>query len=372
MEYHPDMNPPCYVYKPTRSHWMWIGSIWLAIALFSSVQNLLMMRAEGMVYSWTRLFGTLLLSWLVWVVATPFVLRLGRQCPLRMKPDSTWLIHIFACAFLGLASSVWEAWLEYVLNPLLKVPGAGPFKSLWLETMYSEALLYLSLYAALLAISYILDSKERLIRHQIETARLNEQFSKAQLDALRRQIEPHFLFNALHAISGLVREKRSDDAVTMISGLSDFLRKVVDVSDRQVVPLREEMQFLQKYLDIQKVRFSDRLKVNVDVPEELLASPVPSLILQPIVENAIKHGISKEARGGWIRVRAFRSNGSLSFRVYNDGAKLASDWESARSGVGIANIRSRLQMLYGDDFEFRLENQAAGVEVLMSVPFREG
>jgi sensor histidine kinase YesM len=351
---------------------MWIGSIWLAIALFSSVQNLLMMRAEGMVYSWARLFVTLLLSWLVWVVATPFVLRLGRQCPLRMKPDSTWLIHIFACAFLGLASSVWEAWLEYVLNPLLKVPGEGSFKSLWLETMYSETLLYLSLYAALLAISYILDSKERLIRHQIETARLNEQFSKAQLDALRRQIEPHFLFNALHAISGLVREKRSDDAVTMISGLSDFLRKVVDVSDRQVVPLREEMQFLQKYLDIQKVRFSDRLKVNVDVPEELLGSPVPSLILQPIVENAIKHGISKEARGGWIRVSAFRSNGSLSFRVYNDGAKLASDWESARSGVGIANIRSRLQMLYGDDFEFHLENQAAGVEVLMSVPFREG
>lgn len=372
MEYHPDMNPPCHVYKPTRSHWMWIGSIWLAIALFSSVQNLLMMRAEGMVYSWTRLFVTLLLSWLVWVVATPFVLRLGRQCPLKMKPDSTWLIHVFACAFLGLASSVWEAWLEYVLNPLLKVPGAGSFKSLWLETMYSEALLYLSLYAALLAISYILDSKERLIRHQIETARLNEQFSKAQLDALRRQIEPHFLFNALHAISGLVREKRSDDAVTMISGLSDFLRKVVDVSDRQVVPLREEMQFLQKYLDIQKVRFSDRLKLNVDVPEELLGSPVPSLILQPIVENAIKHGISKEARGGWIRVSAFRSNGSLSFRVYNDGAKLASDWESTRSGVGIANIRSRLQMLYGDDFEFRLENQASGVEVLMSVPFREG
>jgi two-component system, LytTR family, sensor kinase len=365
------MNQTAGVYKPSRSHWLCIASIWLGIALFSSVQNLLMMRAEGMRHSWARLFITLMLSWLVWVLATPFVLRLGRQYPLRMRPDFTWLIHIVACTSIGLLSSVWEAWLEFVMNPLLKAAGAGPFKPLWLETMYSEALLYLSLYAALLAISYILDSRERLIRHQIETARLNEQFSKAQLDALRRQFEPHFLFNALHAISGLIREKRNDDAVTMISGLSDFLRKVVDVSDRQVVPLREEMQFLQKYLDIQKVRFADRLKLSVDVPEELLGAAVPSLILQPIVENAIKHGIAKESRGGWIRVVAARSNGFLSFRVYNDGANLAHDWESAKSGVGIANLRSRLRMLYGDHFEFTLSNQAAGVEVLMSVPFRE-
>lgn len=367
-----NMNQPCRVYTPSRAQWFWIASIWLGIALFTSVQNLLVMRAEGMRHAWTRLFLTLLLSWLVWVLATPFVLRLAHLKPLRMRPDSTWLIHIAACASLGLTSSLWEAWLEYVMNPMLKVPDAGAFKPLWLETMYSEVLLYLSLYAALLAISYILDSRQRLIRHEIETAHLNEQFSKAQLDALRRQIEPHFLFNALHAISGLVREKRNDDAVTMISGLSDFLRKVVDVSDRQVVPLREEMQFLQKYLDIQKVRFADRLKLSLDVPEELLASPVPSLILQPIVENAIKHGISREARGGWIRLSAFRSNGFLSFRVYNDGAKLAKDWESAQSGVGIANLRSRLRMLYGDHFEFNLHNQTAGVEVLMSVPFEEG
>jgi two-component system LytT family sensor kinase len=364
------MNQPSRSSKP--SHWLWIAAIWLGVALFSSVQNLLVMRAEGMRHAWTRLFVTLLLSWLVWVVATPFVLRLGHLFPVRMRPDSTWLIHLGICGSIGLASSLWEAWLEYFLNPLLKSPNAGPFKPLWLETMYSEALLYLSLYAALLAISYILQSKERFVRQQIETARLNEQFSKAQLDALRRQIEPHFLFNALHAIAGLVREGRNDDAVTMISGLSEFLRKVVDVSDRQVVSLGEELQFLQKYLDIQKVRFADRLKLNVNVPEELYAAQVPSLILQPIVENAIKHGIAKQARGGWIRVTALRSNGFLSFRVYNDGSSLAEGWESARSGVGIANLRSRLRMLYGDEFEFSLQNQAAGVEVIVSVPFKEG
>ena len=100
------------------------------------------------------------------------------------------------------------------------------------------------------------------------------------------------------------------------------------------------------------------------MPEELLGAAVPSLILQPVVENAIKHGIAKESRGGWIRVAAFRSNGSLTFRVYNDGANLAPDWESASSGVGIANLRSRLQMLYGDDFEFRLGNQGADLTLV--------
>jgi two-component system LytT family sensor kinase len=351
---------------------MWIALIWLGIALFSAVQYVLVMRAERMHHSWTRLFATLLFSWLVWVLATPLVLRLARQYPpVRLRPISTWLIHAAACAMIGLVSAAWEALLLEFLNPMLKSPAPGPFRSVWLDTLYNEVLLYLSIYAALLAISYILESKQRMIRQQIETARLNEQFSKAQLDALRRQIEPHFLFNALNAIAGLVREKRNDAAVTMIVGLSEFLRKVVDTSDRHEVPLGEEVQFLQKYLEIQKVRFADRLQLSVDVPEELFAAHVPSLILQPVVENSIKHGIAKEVRGGWIRVSAFRSDGRLILRVYNDGPGLPAEWDNSKSGIGIANLRSRLRAMFGDAFELSLRNHDAGVEVLISVPFRE-
>ena len=370
LEYDQSMSPPPLGLKSSR--WLWIALIWLGIALFSAVQYVLVMRAEKMLHSWTRLFATLLLSWLVWVLATPLVLRLGRQYPpVRFRPISTWLIHVAACGIVGLVSAAWEAFLIEMLNPMLKSPAPGPFRSLWLGTLYSEVLLYLSLYAALLAISYILESRERLIRQQIETARLNEQFSKAQLDALRRQIEPHFLFNALHAIAGLVREKRNDTAVTMIAGLSEFLRKVVDTSDRHEVPLGEEVQFLQKYLEIQKVRFADRLQLSVDVPEKLYTALVPSLILQPIVENSIKHGIAKEARGGWIRVTAFHSDGQLTLRVYNDGPGLPADLENTQSGIGIANLRSRLRAMFGDAFEVCLRNHSAGVEVLISVPFRE-
>jgi hypothetical protein len=355
-----------------RTRWMWIASIWLGIAVFSAVQYVLVLRAEGIHYSWSRLVSTLLLSWLVWVMATPLVLRLGRMYPpVRFRPVSTWFIHLVSWSILGVISASWETLLVKLFNPMLKNPPPGPFRSLWVETLYNEVLLYLSLYAALLAISYILESKERLVREQIETARLNEQFSKAQLDALRRQIEPHFLFNALNAIAGLVREHRNDVAVTMIVGLSDFLRKVVDTSDRHEVPLGEEVQFLQKYLEIQKVRFADRLQLDVDIPQELYAQPVPSLILQPIAENAIKHGIARQENGGWIRISASRANGWLSLSVYNDGPGLPANWDNSSSGIGIANLRSRLRAMYGEGFELSLRNQGAGVEARISVPFRE-
>ncbi len=364
------MNPPSPRLRPAR--WLWIALIWLGIALFSSAQDVFVMRAEKMHFSWPRMITMLLLSWLIWALATPLVLRLGRQYPpVRFRPVSTWLLHGSVCAAIGLASAAWEAFLVRLLNPMLRATPSGPYRTLWFSTIEEEVVLYVSLYAALLALSYILESRQQFIRQQIETARLNEQFSKAQLDSLRRQIEPHFLFNALHAISGLVREHRNDAAVTMIAGLSDFLRKVLDTSDRYEVPLGEEVQFLQKYLEIQKVRFADRLQLSVDIPENLFAAQVPSLILQPLVENSIKHGIAKEVRGGWIRVSALRSNGRLVLLVYNDGPCLPADWDNAQSGIGIANLRKRLRTMYGDVFDFSLRNQGAGVEVLVSVPFRE-
>jgi signal transduction histidine kinase len=353
-------------------HWHSIVLIWLGIAVICAVQDVMVMQREHMHHSWPRLLVTLIVSWLVWVLATPTVLRLGRRFPpVRLRPISTWAVHLIACGAIGLLSAAWEALVEELLNPLLKSPSPGPYHTLWFNTFYNELFLYSIVYAGLLASSYILDSRQRLVHQQIETARLNEQFSKAQLDALRRQIEPHFLFNALHAIAGLVREKRNDAAVTMIAGLSDFLRKVVDTSGRHEVALGEEVQFLQKYLDIQKVRFADRLQLSVDVPKELFAAQVPSLILQPLVENAIKHGISKQVSGGWVRIAAVRSNGWLTLRVYNDGPGLPADWDKSPSGIGIANLRGRLRAMFGEAYEFHLQNQADGVEVQVSVPFRE-
>ena len=139
---------------------------------------------------------------------------------------------------------------------------------------------------------------------------------------------------------------------------------------QQQVALGEEMAFAQKYLDIQKVRFAERLQLSVDVPRELYPAQVPSLILQPMVENAVKHGIAKRAQGGAIRIAASRCDGVLTLSVCNDGPSLPVGWEMARSGIGMSNVRTRLESLYGDAFELSMRNQdAGGVEVSVSLPF---
>jgi len=355
-----------------RRRWFWIGSAWLTVALFSASQNVLVMRSEGMHHAWTRLFVTMALSWLVWASVTPFVLRLARKYPpVRVTPISFWIIHIAAWVTIAVASGAWEAWLQELMNPLALSPCPPPFMSLWRDTLYGGLLQSVYLYAALVTISYALVSRDQLVRQQIETAHLNEQFSKAQLDVLRQQIEPHFLFNALNAIAGLVREKRNGAALTMIAGLSDFLRKVIQGSGRQQVSLRDEVQFVRQYLDIQKVRFADRLQVSFDIPKELLSMPVPSLILQPIVENAVKHGIAKLARGGCLRVTASRSGAELNLCVYNDGPRLSADCEKNTSGIGISNVRARLRTMYGDRFGLSMRNQGEGVEVSLCFPVEE-
>jgi LytS/YehU family sensor histidine kinase len=281
-----------------------------------------------------------------------------------------WLPHLVACPAIGLIFCAWTSWLDILFNPYAIPSGPGAFKHLLFDKFYSGILSSLVLYGAILAISYVLDSRARLAHQQTETARLNELLSKVQLDALRRQIEPHFLFNTLNAVAGLVREGRNDAAVEMIAGLSDFLRRVLQGSTQQQVPLEEEMEFAKKYLDIQKVRFAERLQLSMDVPKELYPAQVPSLILQPMVENAVKHGIAKRAQGGAIRIAASRSNGMLTLSVSNDGPSLPADWEMTRSGIGMSNVRTRLQSLYGNAFELSMRNQeAGGVEVSVSLPF---
>jgi two-component system LytT family sensor kinase len=358
---------------PHPARWIWIASLWLAFGLVDATQTVFVMRSEGMHHAWGILFLTSVLVWVVWALATPLIMRLGRRFP-PVKPGSImmWFSHLSACAAIGLTFSAWTSGLDFLLNPYAYTSRSQTFVGLWFNTFYNGILSSLLLYAVVLAVNYVLESRARLAYQQTETARLNEQLSKAQLDALRRQIEPHFLFNTLNAVTGLVREGRNETAVSMIAELSDFMRRVLNDSSRQEVPLGEEMEFAQRYLEIQKVRFAERLQLSVDVPDELLLAQVPTLILQPIVENAVKHGIAKRAQGGKIHIAAFRSNGALTVSVYNDGPGLPASSETLQPGIGIANMRTRLHSLYGDAFALHLENrESGGVEVSVSVPFKE-
>jgi two-component system LytT family sensor kinase len=210
----------------------------------------------------------------------------------------------------------------------------------------------------ILIITYLVDSRESL--------------SKAQLAALRGQMEPHFMFNTLNSIAGLVRDRRTDEAVSMIVGLSEFLRRASEDSHRAQVTLAEEVEYLQRYVEIQKVRFGERLRVSVDIPAELQDAQVPSLLLQPLVENAIKHGVAKHVRGGAVRVSGARRANSLYLSVYNDGSDSPEEWQTQGTGVGLANLRTRLQILHGDAAELQMKRAGAdGVEVVVTLPLRE-
>src|SRR5215469_2166036 len=354
-----------------KTSWLLSAMLWSSIALFDATQTVVVMRAEGMHHYWGLLFFTTLFSFAPWFIATPLVLELARRFPpIHLRPISTWVIHVVACLGASIVHSGWHAIFLSVLNPYAYAEQPS-FEELWRSQFSNGLLSGFVLYAVILLMGQMLDSRERIAQQQTEAARLNEALSRAQLDSLRRQIEPHFLFNALNAVAALVREQRNDAAVNMIAGLSDCLRRVLEGSERQQVTLGEEMEFLKKYLEIQKLRFAERLEIQIEVPEDLYAAQVPSLILQPMVENAIKHGISQRARGGSVRIGASRVGGVLTLRVYNDGPTLPVDWESAHSGIGIPNVRTRLQSLYGGDCELRVSNRDQGVEVSLSVPFRE-
>jgi two-component system LytT family sensor kinase len=349
--------------------WRWIALLWLAFALINASQIVGGMRAVGMQHAWTRLFFVVLASWLVWALATPLILRLGDRFPItNWRSVPTWFLHLGTCFTVAALYSIWGAFLQFNFEPW----GYAQVYTFWptaFSIFYGEFHIFVILYAAILGLAFTIDSLRRLAQRETEAARLSEQLSRARFDALRRQLEPHFLFNTLNAIAGLIREQRNDDAVTMIAGLSDLLRRVLDDSGRQEVPLDEEMEFLSTYLDIQKTRFGDRLQISVEIPRETLSARVPSLILQPMVENAIEHGIRKRAAGGRLRVGAARNNGRLTLSVYNDGPRLPEDWQQQGTGIGIANVRARLHSLYGETCALDIENRDHGVEVLLSVPY---
>ena len=356
------------------TRWLWIAALWLAGGLFEASQAVLIMRfGEGRRHAWLPLFATELAIWLPWALATPLVIALARRYPInRRMTVRTLAVHVACFGTISAVAEAWSALLQVLFNPWgNRQPPA--FWDTWSVSLLYQVLIFLIAYVLILTITYLLDSRDNVARQMTETARLNEELSKAQLAALRRQVEPHFMFNTLNSIAGLVRDQRNDAAVGMIVGLSEFLRRASEDSHRPQVTLAEEVEYLQRYIDIQKVRFGERLHVSVDIPADLLNAQVPSLLLQPLVENAIKHGVAKRVVGGNVRVAGARRDASLHLSVYNDGPGKATDLQDDDgAGVGLANLRTRLQILHGDAAALAMRRAGAdGVEVLVTLPLRE-
>lgn len=357
----------------TRStRWTWIAVVWCAGALFDASQTIFVMHAMGEDSAWFFPFVITFVSWLPWVLATPFIIELARRWPIVHGAVLKMAIaHLVAFAIISTGAETWSAWLRVAFNPWRRAQ-PPTFVHTWTSLFTVQILTFVIVYVLILTVTYVVDSREKMARQMTETARLNEELSRAQLAALQSQMDPHFMFNTLHSIVGLVRDQRNDAAVGMIVGLSEFLRRASEDSHRAQVTLTEEVEYLQRYIDIQKVRFGNRLRVSLDIPVELGHAQVPNLLLQPLVENAIKHGVSKRVAGGEIRVAGARCDGNLRLTVYNDGPWVREDLEAAPNGVGLSNLRSRLHILHGDGSELLLRPvDTGGVEVVVTLPFLE-
>ncbi|MGB2633241.1 MAG: sensor histidine kinase [Candidatus Acidiferrum sp.] len=352
--------------------WWWAAVVCGGLGVFEGTQAVVVMRAEGMHHAWVNLFFTILLGWVPWAAVAPVALRVGTEYPLFQGSSLRgWLRHVGLWFAIWVGATTWNTAIEIWLNPWTPDNAPPGFVELWRNKFYGQLLASLLLYGVILLVGWMVDSREKLARQQMEAAQLSEQLAKAQLSALRQQIEPHFLFNTLNTIAGLVREGRGENAVGMIAGLSELLRRTLQSSDRQEVTLGEELEIVEKYLEIEKARFAERLQVRVEVAEELRDARVPSLILQPVVENAVKHGIAKRVQGGTIGISAARANGTLELCVKNDGPEFPVGWEKERRGIGLENVRERLGSLYGGSGALRVEHGAEGAMVTILVPYKE-
>jgi len=321
-----------------------------------------------------------LLAWMLgvylWALLTPAILWLGRKFSIDRD---NWLLPILAQLLFSSGFSVLELALESALYTRLHLFPAvmqgfrGTFSLLLIRGFHGGILDYWMVIGVQRGVLYYRRYQERsqeLLKIELRASELQSQLMSAQLQALKMQLQPHFLFNTLNAITVLVRQQKSKDAEQMLGHLSDLLRGVLEDVDAQEVSLRRELEYLQLYLAIERVRFPDRLRVEIATDPAAQEASVPQLILQPIVENAIRHGIGRSSSAGRIIISASKVNDTMELRVQDDGPGLAAGESSNDRGIGLANTRSRLQQLYGERASLEIENSGhGGVVVTMAIPF---
>jgi two-component system, LytTR family, sensor kinase len=304
--------------------------------------------------------------WWVWAAATPVICELGRRFPLdgghlpRRVP-----VHLAASLAIGAAQVAGFI----LLGRLAGQPGfEHPFVTLWWKLGIKNLLLALVLYGGVLGAWHATEYRRRFRERALVAVRLEAQLVQAQLDALKMQLHPHFLFNALHTVAVLVRKQDSRGAVKTITALAELLRVALDSVGRQLVRLEDELFFVDRYLAIEQVRFQDRLRVVRTVAPGLLDAEIPNLLLQPLVENAIRHGISASSTAGELAITARREGDRLVVTISDDGPGLDGE---GRTGVGLASVRARLAQLYGGAAALRLEpSSSGGVSATIEVPYR--
>ena len=355
-----------------RKHLVWmvlvVLAIWTALGLMNTLQriaNTYDMRETfpimtlikiGMGTHWLKAFLSLPIVWFVerypftaksWksgVLLHLLALVLYTAAFLLIRP------HVVPTVYYGDTPRVISFWQANYIA----------LRSFLLDIIYGFLLTLLG--------AYLWQYVVRLRNTEIMQARLQTRLMRAELHALKMQLQPHFLFNTLHTISNLAPVD-SDKVQVMIARLGELLRISLEHVSSESVPLRRELEFLSSYIEIERIRFEDRLKVVTDVDEESMNAEVPNMILQPLVENAIHHGINKKVHGGMITIHAKRQSNRVRIEIADDGG--ASAEQSRGWGIGLSNTNARLEQLYGTDFHFDIHKTEVGTSVQFDIPFRK-
>ncbi len=305
-----------------------------------------------------------LTDWYLWALLVPAIVWASRRYPFEA---SLWRRALVFHLGFGVAVAVAKYFIDMGAGAVLPwVPARGFSRTAFLFDFYPNVLTYWVLVVAAHAVDY----RNRFQDRALEASRLQATLATVQLQVLRMQLQPHFLFNTLNAVTTLMH-RDVDAAERMLVRLSDLLRMTIEKIGVQDVSLQEEVDFLRSYLEIAETRFQDRLTVSIDVEPGIADARVPHLILQPLVENSIRHGVEKLARPGRIDVRAVRRNGQLELTVTDDGPGLPPEWVAAEcEGLGLANVTERLNRLYGQENLLELTNRpGGGLEAKMSLPY---
>jgi two-component system, LytTR family, sensor kinase len=363
--------------------WAWIAGLalvfWLIVGFADSAWYALSLSIKGQPVPWNKILATNIPYWILAAILTLPVVWVARRA--SFEPGRR-----MRCAAIHLVTLLLFAVVHRSVLPALYFPwkkaGFGDFASsipkfagAYLDF---EVLLYLVIIGSVYVWSYYARYRERAraaAALELERAQLQASLSASQLAALKMQIQPHFLFNVLHAISTLILKGETRAADQMISQLSRFLRMTLDGPHAAVIPLEAELEFLDAYLQIQKVRFGDRLRVRMEIDGAARGAAVPNLILQPLVENCIEHGVEADRGTVEIVVRAAVTDGMLEMEISDNGPGFGGV-QPAKEGTGLSNVRARLRCLYPDAHAFHLKGGVTeggapvGARVVIRIPFR--
>jgi two-component sensor histidine kinase len=351
---------------PLQKRWikwpLWFG-FWTLIGLSFAFQFYISSAKAGMDVSWKQAVGYALGDWYVFaLLSIPVVWLAGRFQFGAGNRARSLAVHLPGSLIFSLAYMVLRAWIGRWQS---EASFAEAFQPLLVKTWHFNLLIYW----VIVAVSFAFDYYRKFRERELRAAELEKSLVQAKLKALQMQLNPHFLFNSLHSISALMHLD-VEAADRMMVRLSDLLRAALETSDAQEVTLRAELKFLQSYLEIEQIRFGSRLTVKMEVAPETLDARVPNLILQPLLENAIRHGIEPHAKPGRIELRAQCVNSQLTLDVSDNGGGVK-DTHAVSEGVGLSNTRARLRTLYGEAHRFELGNRPeGGLRVRLTIPFR--